>query len=113
MVIKKISDVNKTKIEDKGTKDVSRQILIGIEDGSTNIIMRLFTLAPGGHSPLHTHDFEHLVKVEKGKGIAVYENGEREIQSGDLVYVKPNEIHQFKNPFNEEFQFICVIPNKA
>ncbi|MDD3804510.1 MAG: cupin domain-containing protein [bacterium] len=112
MVIKKVNQVLKTKIDDEKTKSVTRQILIGEDDGSDNIIMRLFTLGPKGYSPLHTHDFEHLVKVEKGRGIAVLEKGEQEITEGDLVYVKPNELHQFRNDSDEEFQFICVIPNK-
>jgi len=112
MYIKKIDDVTKTSIEDNMTKGVTRQILLGIEEGSTNIIMRLFTVAPRGHSPLHTHDYEHLVKVEKGRGIVIHESEEKEIMTGDVVYVKPNEKHQFRNPFDEELQFICVIPNK-
>lgn len=112
MFIKKIADVPKIKIDDNATKNVTRQIPIGIEDGSDKIIMRVFTVKPGGHSPLHTHDFEHLVKVEKGRAIAVDKDGEHEIKEGDYVFVKPNEIHQFKNTFEEDFQFICVIPNK-
>ncbi|MGE3062456.1 MAG: cupin domain-containing protein [bacterium] len=113
MVIKKVADVPKNEVTDEGTKSVTRQILIGKDDNSNNIIMRLFTLAPGGHSPLHTHNYEHLVKVEKGRGIAVSDRGEQEIGAGDIIYVKPNEIHQFKNNSNVEFQFICVIPNKV
>lgn len=113
MVVKKISDVAKTEIKEEGAKFVTRQILIGQDDGSNGIIMRLFTLAPGGHTLHHTHDFEHLVKVEKGKGIAISEKGETKIQAGDVVYVRPNEIHQFRNDSSEEFQFVCVIPNKV
>jgi len=112
MKINNIKNVKKEKVMDEGVKDVERQIPIGIPEGSKRIIMRLFTVKPGGHSPLHTHDYEHLVKVESGKGIIVFSGGEREINVGDFVYVEPNEIHQFKNPFDEELKFICVIPNK-
>ncbi|MEJ5307670.1 MAG: cupin domain-containing protein [candidate division WOR-3 bacterium] len=112
MKINNIDHVKKDIVTDDGVKNVERQIPIGIKEGSTRIIMRLFTVKPGGHSPLHTHDFEHLVKVESGKGIVVSSEGEREIGVGDFVYVEPNEIHQFKNPFEEDFKFICVIPNK-
>jgi len=37
---------------------------------------------------------------------------ETEISFGDVVYVPPNEIHQFKNAGDEPFGFICVIPDK-
>ncbi len=110
MIINKISSVKKDIVIDEGVKDVERQIPIGVNEGSEKIIMRLFTIKPKGHSPLHTHNYEHLVKVESGKGIVVSSEGEREISVGDYVFVVPNELHQFKNPFDEDFRFICVIP---
>jgi quercetin dioxygenase-like cupin family protein len=88
------------------------KILIGLTDESDNIIMRQFTIAPEGHTPYHQHNYEHLVKVEKNKGMVVDENGDQhEVQKGQSVFVKANEKHQFRNPFGEDFEFICIIPN--
>jgi len=95
-----------------GAKDVKMKILIGPDDGSGNIIMRYFFIAPGGNTPFHQHNYEHIVKIERNKGIAVDENGnEYEIKAGQSIFVKPNEKHQFRNPFSEDFEFICIIPN--
>lgn len=95
-----------------GADQVKMKILIGPEDGSENIIMRHFTVAPGGHTPFHQHNYEHVVKIERNKGITVDENGnEYEVQKGQSIFVKPNEKHQFRNPFNDDFEFICIIPN--
>ena len=96
----------------EGAKDVKMKILVGLNDGSDNIIMRHFTIAPGGHTPFHSHNYEHLVKIESSKGIAVDENGkEIEVKKGQSLFVKANDMHQFRNPFGKDFEFICIIPN--
>jgi len=96
----------------EGAKDVEMKILIGPKDGSRNIIMRYFKVMPDGYTPLHAHNYEHIIKVEKGKGLAVGADGEKtEIAVGQSLFVKPNEKHRFQNPYNEPFEFICIIPN--
>lgn len=98
----------------EGAKDVRMKILIGPDDGSDNIIMRHFTIAPGGNTPFHQHNYEHVVKVESNRGIAVDEHGnEFEVSRGQSLYVSPNKLHQFRNPFSEDFEFLCIIPNPA
>lgn len=92
---------------------VTMKILIGTKEESDNIIMRQFNIAPGGHTPRHAHNYEHVVKIESNRGILVDENGvEHELHKGQSVFVKPNELHQFRNPFQEDFEFICIIPNQ-
>ena len=99
-------------IEEEGVKNVTRRILIGPEDGSNNIIMRYFIVLPGGNTPFHSHDFEHVVRVEKGRGLVVDEDGnEIPISSGHSVFVPGGEKHQFKNPNEEPFEFLCTIMN--
>lgn len=94
-----------------GAKDVVMRMLIGPEDPSENIAMRLFTVAPNGHTPRHQHNYEHLVKVEKNKGIYVDQAGNNhEIKEGMSIFVPANEVHQFQNPYDEPFEFICIIP---
>ena len=95
-----------------GAKNVTIQILIGPGDGSKNIVMRKFKVAPGGHTPRHTHDFEHVIKVEKGKGKLVdAEGNEHDLIEGMSAFVPPNELHQFTNPSHEPFEFLCIIKN--
>jgi len=99
-------------VQMEGAKDVKMKILIGPNDGSENIFMRHFFITPGGNTPFHQHNYEHLVKVENNSGIVVDENGnEYEIRIGQSIFLKANEKHQFRNPFNEDFEFICIIPN--
>lgn len=112
MIIKQDEDVREDYVEEEKVENVLRRILIGPEDGSDNIIMRYFKVLPQGNTPFHSHDYEHVVKIEKGKGLVVNEAGEQiEIAEGQSLFIKPNEKHQFKNPFQKPFEFICTIPN--
>lgn len=112
MIVKKNADVPEVPVEEEEVKNVLRRILIGPEDGSHNIIMRYFKVLPEGHTPFHNHDHEHVVKIEQGKGIVVRETGEEILVSqGQSLLVEGNETHQFKNPFPEPFEFLCIIIN--
>ena len=112
MIIKINTDVREDIPEEEGIKDVLRRVLIGPDDGSFNIIMRYFKVLPGGNTPFHTHNWEHVVKIEKGKGIVVNEAGEEiVISEGQSLLIEENEKHQFKNPYEEPFEFLCTILN--
>lgn len=112
MIIKNNTGVPEDSVNEEEVKNVKRRILIGPDDGSHNIIMRHFKVLPEGHTPFHSHDHEHVVKIENGKGIVINEEGEEIVVSvGQSLFVKGNEKHQFKNPFNEPFEFLCIILN--
>ena len=98
--------------EINGAKGVKVRWLIAKKDGAPNFAMRLFEVAPGGHSPLHTHDWEHEVFIVEGEGLAVDSEKETGVKSGSVIYVAPNEKHQFKNTGSGVFKFICIIPIK-
>ena len=112
MIIKKLSDVPLVDLQ--GYDNVKKQIVIGPDDGSQEIVLRYFSLEPGGTSPHHTHDFPHLVKIEAGNGIVTDATGnEHQLQTGDYVYVDNNEAHHFRNTGSEPFDFICIVPQRA
>jgi len=112
MKINNNDEIIAAEVKMDGAKDVKMKILIGLNEESENIIMRHFIIAPGGNTPFHQHNFEHVVKIESNKGIAVDENGNgHEVRKGQSLFVKANELHQFMNPFSENFEFICIIPN--
>jgi len=112
MIIKKYSDVPEEIVREQGARDVTKRVLIGPQDGRTDIVMRHFKVLPGGSTPLHSHNHEHVVKVEKGKGVVIDEQGkENTVYQGHSLLVEGGRIHQFKNPFDDPFEFLCVILN--
>ncbi len=112
MIIKKSDEVP---YEDMSAfKGVKKQILIGSKDGSDEIVMRLFSVEPGGNTPYHSHGFPHVIKVEKGKGIVIDKDGnEHKLECNHVIYVQDDEVHGFKNPGNEPFDFICIVPPRG
>ncbi|MBW2057212.1 MAG: cupin domain-containing protein [Deltaproteobacteria bacterium] len=101
-------------VEMEGARGVVKKVLVGPEEGSDDIVMRYFKVLPGGYTVRHKHQYEHLVQVEKGRGVAIDEKGqEHPLSAGHSIFVARNEVHQFTNPYSEPFEFICVIPNYA
>jgi quercetin dioxygenase-like cupin family protein len=110
-------EMKKINIEDivgeevgKGCKGVRIRWLITKEDGAERFAMRMFDVEPGGHTPLHTHEWEHEVFIYEGKGIVVGEKGEEELKKGDAILMPPHEKHQFRNTGEDLLRFICLIP---
>ena len=111
----KIVDYKEVKAEPvdfEEVKDVKVRWLISDKDNAPNFAMRLFEVGPGGYSPLHTHNWEHEVFILEGEGVATDGKKETPIKSGTVVYVAPEEKHQFKNTGSETLKFLCLIPIK-
>lgn len=110
----KLQDIKKEKMTMEGAEKVFKQIPISKADGSPSFCFRVFTIEPGGHTPYHTHDFEHLNHVISGQGVLVNEQGEHlSLKAGEFAIVLPNEKHQFRNASdNEPFVIICAVPNE-
>ncbi len=97
-----------------GLEKVTKRIVIGPGDGSEEIVLRYFSVEPGGASPHHAHGFPHLVKVEAGEGAVVDVQGrEHPVKPGDYVYVGDEEVHQFRNKGTEPFDFVCIVPRRG
>ncbi len=94
----------------EGASKLKVRWLITKEMGAPSFAMRLFEMEPEGNSPLHTHPWEHEVFVLKGKGVVVGERGEERIVPGNVVFVAPNELHQFKNTGKMTLMFLCLVP---
>jgi len=97
-----------------GYDNIRKQIVLGPDDGSNEIILRYFSVEPGGATPHHAHGFPHLVKIEAGNGVVVNDEGlERQVQKGDYVYINDDEIHHFTNTGADAFDFICIVPRRG
>jgi quercetin dioxygenase-like cupin family protein len=110
MKVKSIESHAQFGMQMQGASNVKMRMLVGPDDGAANFHMRHFEVAPGGFSPHHQHDYEHEILILSGQGVAKSEQGDRPLKSGDVVYVAPNERHQFVNNGDSPLQFICLIP---
>jgi quercetin dioxygenase-like cupin family protein len=100
----------RSEVVGKGCKGVSIRWLITKEMGAQRFAMRMFEVEPEGHTPLHSHEWEHEVFVLDGEGVVMGENGEEKLRHGDVVFMPANETHQFKNVGDGPLKFLCLIP---
>ena len=100
-------------VEMEGASGCSVRWLVGEADGAPTFAMRQFEVAAGGYTPRHSHPYEHEVYVLAGQGAVLEGEREHTIRAGDVVFVAPDEIHQFRNTSEQPLRFLCVIPNSA
>ena len=111
MLIKKRDDVPLQDVTMDGARDVKVRVVFGPDDKAPTFAMRIFELAPGGHTPFHTHPFEHEAVVLEGDIAAVSESGETPLDQGDMLLIAADETHQFKNRSKTNpASFMCLVP---
>jgi len=72
--------------------------------------MRYFEVESGGFTSLDVHEHDHGVVVLRGRGRVQLGDDTVDVSFGDVVYVSPRELHQFRCVGQEPFGFLCVIP---
>lgn len=113
-VTMKITHFNDVLLEDVNIEGADRtkiRWLISQKDNAPHFAMRMFEVEAGGHTPFHSHDWEHEVFVLQGTGTLVTEEGEKPFQQWDVIYVEPHLKHQFKNTDDTLLRFLCVVPH--
>jgi quercetin dioxygenase-like cupin family protein len=113
MKIKQAKDVPQNAVNMEGAIGCQVQILVGNDEQAPNFVMRQFEVAPGGHTPRHFHPYEHEIYVVEGNGVIVDGDKELPLRQGDVVFVAPDDVHQFKNTSDAPLKFLCLIPNSA
>ena len=97
----------------EAAKGVLKQQAISSSEGWEGWSMRIFTLKKDGFTPFHSHPWPHINYIIKGKGTLFIDGKERPVFPGDTAYIKEGEDHQFKNSGDDEFSFICIVPEEG
>ena len=113
MHVSSLTKARKIKPDMEGAEGIYKQIPISREDGAPTFAFRVFTIEPGGHTPHHSHPFEHMNYVIEGRGTAIVEDKEIELEKGDFVLVLPGETHQYRNTSaGKPLVIICAVPKE-
>jgi quercetin dioxygenase-like cupin family protein len=113
MPVRKYYDIEEKVINASDVVGVTKKIPIGKNEGWDGYTLRVFKIAPGGNTPKHKHDWEHVNYIISGKGKLTIDGREHEVSQKDFAFVPPNALHQFQNPFDKDFEFICIVPNRG
>lgn len=93
-----------------GVQGATVRWLIGPQEKAPHFAMRYFEVDPHGWTSLDSHEHDHGVMILRGRGRVLLGDDEVEVSFGDIVYIPPYELHQFKNVGREPLGFLCVIP---
>lgn len=81
-------------------------------DGAPVYALRLIEIAPGGHTPHHSHPYEHENFVLEGQGRVLMHGEWHPLVPGDVVFVPGSQEHMYENTGQVPFKFLCGIPVK-
>lgn len=113
MKVNHANDVASQAVQMEGAQGCSVRWLVSESDGAPNFAMRQFEVEPGGHTPRHSHPYEHEVFVLEGEGTVFEGDQAHPLRAGDVVFVKPDEVHQFRNNGSQPLKFLCLVPNAS
>lgn len=111
MKIKHYNNVENMQIVKEGFRGMRAYFCLTKDDGCKRFAMRVMEFEPHGYTSVHSHPEEHEAYFLEGHPGYVDADGElHKLRVGDVVYVEPNEQHQFKNLGDTVMKMICVIP---
>jgi quercetin dioxygenase-like cupin family protein len=105
------SKVKAGKVTECGAEGTKIRWLITKEDGAEHFAMRYFEMAPEGHSPHHSHEWEHEVFILEGECLVVCGDKRKKVGAGHAVFIPPNVMHHFRNEGKNALKFICLVPH--
>jgi quercetin dioxygenase-like cupin family protein len=79
-------------------------------DGAPFYALRVIEVSPGGHTPDHTHPFEHENFVIDGRGRVLIGETWHDVVPGSVVFVPAGVRHTYENAGDAPFRFLCGIP---
>lgn len=111
MKVRNSLDVPQQPVQMEGAQGCLVRWLVGERDGAPNFAMRQFEVAPGGFTPRHHHPYEHEVFVLEGEGVVLHGDQQHALRAGDVIFVEPDDVHQFRNTGSGPLKFLCLVPN--
>lgn len=89
---------------------IIRWVIDEEHDGAPVYALRVVEVAPGGHTPRHTHPYEHENFVVAGRGRVWLDGRWHDLVAGDVAFVPGGMEHTYENTGDELFVVLCGIP---
>lgn len=113
MFVGNVKNIKEIEVTAPGVVNAFKKSLIGSKEGWDGWVMRLFTLKNRGNTPRHSHPWPHINYIVGGKGILYLEGNEHPLEQGSIAFVPSNIDHQFISTGDEDFVFICIVPEEG
>ncbi|HDQ14939.1 MAG TPA: cupin domain-containing protein [Sediminispirochaeta sp.] len=113
MFVSHRDEIEARKISGEGIQGVTKQVLIGPDQGWEDQVMRLFTVEEGGYTPKHEHPWPHSIFVVEGTGTLFVDGKDYPVKVGSVAYVTPGKKHQLRQAGEGRFVFMCIVPKEG
>jgi quercetin dioxygenase-like cupin family protein len=95
------------------SETITKQVLVGPQQGWKDHVMRMFTLQKGGKAPYHAHPWQHIIYAVEGVGNLLMDGKDYPLTAGSVAYVPDDVVHQVSNAGDGTFVFICIVPERG
>ena len=110
MPVRNIHSVPHAPVAMEGAGRVDMALMVGRDHGAPHFSLRHFTVHPGGHTPRHSHDYEHEVFIVAGSGTLHLDGQDHPLTPGDVALIPADLTHQFRADRGGELSFLCLVP---
>ena len=91
-----------------------RHVLVGRDDGATQVELRYFAIPAGAASNLEHHPHEHAILILHGRAEIQLGDRVETAGPGDAVFVAADEVHQLRVLGDAPLGFLCTaLANRA
>ncbi len=106
--VRKLSEEPGVGEEEEGYSGVNSVWVVLKREDIDGFSSRVFRIEPGGHTPVHTHNREHVVVVIKGT--ARVDGGPyiREAGEGSIITIPKDIPHRFSNPSRDRLVLLIM-----
>ena len=106
--VRKLSEEPGIDEEEEGYSGVNSVWVVLKRENLEGFSSRVFRMEPGGHTPVHTHDREHVAVVIKGT--ARVDGGPyiREAGEGSIITIPKDIPHRFSNPTRDRLVLLIM-----
>ena len=104
------TDVEAQEVGEEAPGATMRWLIDDRNDAAPVYALRMVEIAPGGHSPRHSHPYEHENFIVEGRGRVLIDGQWSDLRAGDVVFVPPSADHTYENAGDTTFKFLCGIP---
>ncbi len=113
MFVSHRDEIERRRLSSSALNGVTKQVLIGPDQGWEDYVMRMFTLDVGGYTPKHCHAWSHVIYSVEGDGMLIIDGKECQVRAGSTAYVDGGLEHQVLNTGDTSFVFICIVPREG
>ncbi len=93
----------------EGNNMESFLLLSKLNSHSDKFTVALAEVEPKGYQYMHSHEAEQISYILEGSGIMTVGEEDREVKTGDCIFVPSNKKHGIKNSGNKILRYLSMV----